>query len=196
MKIHNIEQRSEEWYEIKRLKMSASNAQAIMANGKGLESYCREIVRKHVANEEDRYTNDAMERGIELEAEARTIYEMETCSNVTEVGFVELDFNVGCSPDGLIDTDGLIEIKCPTNKVFFDYMLDGKIDTGYLAQMQMQMYVCDRSWCDYVVYNPNFPKSIIIKRVDRDEEMICKLETGLEEGRMKISEISNRLVEV
>ena len=194
MIIHNIEQRSDEWFTIKREKLGASHAQAIASQGKGLETYLIELMSEYysIAPKEN-YTNEHIERGNELESQARAIYELETGNEVEEVGFVEIDEYVGCSPDGLVGEDGLIEIKCPSDKVYFQYLLDGKIDTGYTWQMQMQMLICERKWCDYVVYNPNFEKSIVITRVYKNEEDFEKLEKGFEIARARIKEINNKI---
>jgi len=194
MELINIQQCSPEWLELRAKRMTASHAQAILANGKGLITYIRELMSDYYSNtEKESFTNKHTERGVELEPTARSIYELESGNEVTEIGFVILDDYVGCSPDGLIGEDGLIEIKCPSDKVYFNLLLDDKIDSKYYAQMQMQMYVCSRKWCDYVVYNPNYDKSIIIKRVECDEETIDKLCAGLVSGKRMIDEIIKRM---
>ena len=196
MIIHDMEQRSDEWFEVKRGKLGASHAQAIQAQGKGLDTYILELMAEYYSNGvTESYTNENMERGNELEAQARAIYELETGNEVQEVGFVEYDSYVGCSPDGMVGEEGLVEIKCPTNKVFFAYMLDGKIDTKYWWQMQMQLMITGRKWVDYVVYNPNYDKSIIIQRVEPDPEAFNKLFQGFEVARFSIDKIKKQLKE-
>ena len=196
MIIHDMEQRSDEWFEVKRGKLGASHAQAIQAQGKGLDTYILELMAEYYSNGVTvSYTNENMERGNELEAQARAIYELETGNEVQEVGFVEYDSYVGCSPDGMVGEEGLVEIKCPTNKVFFAYMLDGKIDTKYWWQMQMQLMITGRKWVDYVVYNPNYDKSIIIQRVEPDTEAFNKLFQGFEVARFSIDKIKKQLKE-
>jgi len=194
MKIVDVEQRSPEWFELRKRRMTASHAQAISANGKGLTSYIREkMCDIYSISTTESFTNSAMEHGIEQEEVARTIYEFESGNGVIEVGFVVYNDYAGASPDGIVGNDGLVEIKCPTNKVYFNLLLDQKIDSKYLWQMQMQMLVCDRKWCDYVVYNPNFKNQIFIKRVERDEKMIDKLLVGLESGEKLIKEIEKEM---
>ena len=188
-----MEQRSEEWFEIRKGKMTASHAQAIATNGKGLVTYIREKMCSLYSTSEDvGYTNSAMENGIEQEKVAKMLYEFESDKTVTDVGFVVYNDYVGCSPDGFAD-DGLIEIKCPTDKVYFNLLLDKKIDSKYEWQMQMQMLVCGRDWCDYVVYNPNFKQQLFIKRVLRDEEKMKKLEIGFESGIKMMKEIKKEV---
>lgn len=183
MKIINCTQGSTEWHDLRALRISASHAQAIGANGKGLNTYVTEKVCKYFSSaEEESYTNKAMAHGIEQEPVAVTMYEFETGSIAKEIGYVIHSEHVGCSPDRFIDEDGLAEVKCPSDNVYFKYILDGKIDTKYYAQMQMQMLICGKAWCDYVVYNPNFKKQLIIKRVYPDEIVFQKLIKGFETG--------------
>lgn len=184
MEIFNFEQRSHEWHAMrKELILTASNAACIATAEKGLDTYCREIVRKHYQiNEIENYDNEAMKVGREREAEARNIYQLETGLDVIEVGFVKYNQYAGCSPDGLVGNDGLIEIKCPTDKIYFDLLIDGKFDSSHLWQMQMQMLCCERQWCDYFVFNPNFSKNFILKRFLKDDDMQKKLIAGFNKG--------------
>lgn len=194
MIIHDIEQRTPEWFELKKFSMGASHAQAIGNCGKGLNSYIIEMMSEAYSEApRESFTNEHIERGNELEEQARLIYELETGNSVNEVGFVSIDEYVGCSPDGMVNEDGLIEIKCPKDKVFFQFYLDRKIDTKYYWQMQMQMLVTERSWCDYVVYNPNYKQSIIIERVYPDDKYFDKLRKGFVVGSDLIKEIKRKV---
>ena len=168
MIIHSMQQGSAEWHDIRKLKLTASHAQAIASAGKGLGTYTTEIVSKYFSTgEEKTYLNDEMQRGLELESEARTIYEFETGNEIKEVGFVEYNKYIGCSPDGLIDEDGGIEIKIHNDKVYTELLLHNKIDTKYLWQIQMNLFITGRQWFDYVAYNPNFKKTMYVKRIKR-----------------------------
>lgn len=189
MKIHNMPQGSEEWFEVRKLKLTASNAQAIGNQGKGLETLCRQLVCEYLSKPKDSYTNLDIERGIELEEDARIVYSLNTDNNVQQVGFIEISDFVGCSPDGLIGDDGLVEIKCYSDKHYLDYVLDGIIDSKYIWQMQMQMMLTCRVWCDFVVYNPNFENEMIIKRINEDIEKQIKISEGLIIGEKRIKEI-------
>jgi len=190
MKIVNCIQGSDSWKELRALRMGASHAQAIAANGKGLESYLREKVRVYFSQgEEVRYKNANMDNGNEQEATAATLYEFETGRKTHKIGYVIHGECSGCSPDRGVGDDGLIEIKCPTDKVFFDLLLDKKIDTGYIWQMQMQMLVCEKAWCDYVVYNPNFKTQLVIVRFLPNEKRFDKLRIGIEVGTKRMIEL-------
>ena len=129
------------------------------------------------SQEPERFRNKDMDRGNELEDSAAFLYQVETGQEIQKVGFVEHSEHVGCSPDLFVFRNGMAEIKCPDDKVYFQYLLDGKIDTKYQWQMRGQMWLYDRDWCDFVSYCPDFPESkqLYIFRVDRDEELEGKL---------------------
>ena len=197
MKIYNFEQRTEEWYNIRKGKMTASNAEIIIANGKGLETYIYNLMAEYYSSaEKENYINADMQRGIDLEPEARLEFEFYTDLDVQEVGFIEYNEFIGVSPDGLVGDDGLIEIKCPNDSIYFKLLLSNNIKPEYIAQMQMQMYVTERQYCYFVSYNPNFEKSLYIKKINRDEEMIEKLKKGLERGTQLIKEIKENFRKV
>lgn len=197
MIIMDIEQGTPEWFAVRSLRMTASHAQAIGANGKGLESYILEMVADHFSNAEKiHYSNEHTERGNKLEPEARSLYELDQSVEVQQVGFIVLDEYAGCSPDGIVSAKGLVEFKCPSDKVYFRRLIgDDKIDTQYIWQIQMQMYVTSREWCDYVEYNPNYAKSLYIQRVYRDESKINKIIAGLATGKAQIIDLVKKYEE-
>lgn len=192
MEIKNSIQGSDEWLEDRKGKLTASNAQAISANGKGLETYIYTLLAEKYSSNDEKYINEDMERGNELEAMARKLYELEKGVEIKEVGFVELDDYIGASPDGFIDDDGLVEIKSPNDKNHFYAITTEKIETKYIWQMQMQMYVTGRKWCDFVSFNPNFERELFIKRIDRDEKAIEKLKIGIETGKKLIKILTKK----
>lgn len=190
MKVYDtLVQGSDEWFKVRLGKLTASKAQAVASNGRGLETLCFEKVAEIISGtQESGYTNADMERGNEQETLARSAYEMETGNPVKQVGFVELDERVGCSPDGFVGEDGLVEIKCHKGSQFVKLIFSEKIDTKYVWQMQFQMFVTGRQWVDYVGFNENFPNLKII-RVHRDEDAIAKIVEGIETGKARIEEI-------
>jgi putative phage-type endonuclease len=193
MKIHNFEQNSPEWDQCRLGKFTASDAQAIATNGKGLQTLVYKKAAEIITGKaKGNYTNGDMDRGHELEDTARSNYEIENGVLVEKVGFCEMDKYTGCSPDGLVGDDGLVEIKCKDDANYVRYLYEKKVDSEYLWQMQMQMYVTDRQWVDYVVFNENFSK-FRVERVMRDEDKISKIKAGLESGIELLNKI---LVEV
>lgn len=194
--INNIEQGTPEWFAIRKGKMSASHAQAIGNSGRGLETYIYELMAEYYSSEEkEQFSNEHTERGNKLESTARGIYELENGVEIKQVGFVEHNDYVGCSPDGLVSEDGLVEIKCPNDTEYLKYLLFGEkqIDTKYIWQCQMQMLITERKWNDLIIYNPNFKKSILVFRQTPDREKFEALEIGFKMGQEKILEIKNKL---
>lgn len=190
MKIYNFPQYSPEWWKIREKCLTASHAQAIGANGAGLKTYVREImVSYYSSSTEEPYTNKTMARGLELESSAGLIYNMEFGIKTSAVGFVKSEDSVGCSPDLFAGGNGLVEIKCPEDKAYFNLLLDGKIDTKYMWQMQMQLMICEKEWCDYFVYNPNFDRHYFCERVYPDPVKFEKLNVGIASGKKLIKEI-------
>ena len=116
-------------------------------------------------------------------------YEFETGNTVTQVGFIELSDVVGCSPDGLVGDDGLLEIKNFSDKVYLELLLTGKIEKKYYNQMQMQLYVTGRKWCDYFVFNPNFiDKPYYMVRVYPDKDTFAHLDSALKSAKEQLYE--------
>lgn len=204
MEIHNVEQRSEDWFKLKsKYPLSASSAQAIGNNGKGLESLCWEVLsEKYSIADKEKFTNEHLERGIELENDARELYMLETGNIVTQVGFVSntaISSVGGASPDGLVNDNGLLEIKCFADIKHFKMVVESKktgtfeIEPQYIWQMQMQLLFTERQFVDFCAYNPNYVQSLLIQRVTIDKEMQTKVKEGLAKGEIIIKEIEKVL---
>ena len=189
-----MEQRSDEWFEIRKGKMTASNAQAISANGKGLETYIISLLAEKYSNNKVHFSNSDTERGCELEEQARLTYEIEY-SKTEIVGFIEMDEFTGCSPDSLVGDEGGLEIKCPDDKNFFKILLGGEkeIDTKYHWQIQMCLLISERKWWDIAFYNPNFEKNMIVFRIYPDMAKQEKLIMGIAKGKALMQEIEYKL---
>ncbi len=194
MQIYNdILQGTPEWFEIRRGKITASHAQAIGNNGKGLESYILDVMAEYFSStDKEQISNNHTERGIELEPTARTMYELENDCEVEQIGFCELNEYVGCSPDGLIGKTGMIEIKCLDDTKYFDILMNDKIDSAYDWQCQMNMLILNRKWCDLIYYNPNYTKSMKIFRLKPDKEKQEALKKGFEIAEERIKEIKSK----
>lgn len=197
--IHNVIQKSEEWFELRRkYPLTASHAQAIATGGKGLETLVWEVLaEKYSFAEKDRVTNKDMERGVELEDQARDIYQLETEVEVYEIGFItneKISPVGGVSPDGGIkNEDGGIEIKCFDDTKHFKYIVEGIApESQYEWQMQMQMLFAEWKFVDFCAYNPNYKDSLLIRRVYADKEKQQKIIDGLKIGEELIKEIENK----
>ena len=190
----DIVQGSDEWLAIRKGKMTASHAQEIASNGKGLDTYVTKIVAECFSSGGyEGFKNSHMERGTELEPVARSMYELETGHVVEEVGFIEYNEYAGCSPDGLIGEDGLVEIKCHDDVSHFKMIIGGarEIDTKYLWQIQMNLLITERAYGIYIAYNPNFTKSLLTFKIERDEEKIAQILIGLHSGEGKIKALKS-----
>lgn len=123
------------------------------------------------------YDSIAMQHGTEYEPMARQAYEAHTGNFVTEVGFIKLGEFVGGSPDGLIDDDGGLEIKCPFNSAnHLQCFLTG-MPEEHIGQVQGNIWVTGREWWDFVSFDPRMPKpfDIYVQRVPKDDEYVAKL---------------------
>lgn len=185
MKIIECVQGSEEWFKIRGLKLTGSHAQEIGNYGKGLETYCFKLASEHYSTaSKEHFTSKDTERGNELEPIARSLYELENEVEVEEVGFIEINDYLGCSPDGLVGEDGLIEIKCPDDLNHFKIIINGQqeIDSKYIWQVQMNLLLTGRKWADLIYYNPNYKENMIIYRILPSKDKHTELEKGIEKG--------------
>ena len=127
------------------------------------------------------FQNFAMKRGIELEPYAVAAYENSELVCVDSVGFVQHPDHefIGVSPDGYVGEDGLVEIKCPLSSgKHLNALKEYSHYDEYKWQVQGQLWVTGRSWCEVVSFDPRMPKhlQLAIIRVHPDPEMIKQLE--------------------
>ena len=113
-------------------------------------------ITQHV---EPHYISDDMLRGMEDELTARDLYS-EKYAPATQCGFVTNDrwgVTIGCSPDGLVGDDGMIEIKSRRQKYQIETIVSGEMPADYLMQVQTALLVTERAWCDFVTYSGGLP---------------------------------------
>ena len=192
MIIHNINQSTEEWQALRLGKFTASNFHIFLGSSQTRTNEIYKKAAERITNkkcDQDFFKNGHIDRGHELEPIAREAYTFETGNEVEEVGFIELDDFVGCSPDGLINGKGLLEIKCLDNHGFIKVKNKNYIAPMHKTQIQFCLMVTDREYFDYVIFNPNFgDKGLIIKRVERDEEYIEKIKIALDKAKKEVLE--------
>lgn len=142
---------------------------------------------------EEHYQSVAMQSGIALEAEARAMYELITGNEVKEVGVCFPDERklCGSSPDGLVDPNGALEIKCPLSHTHVDYLIKGTLPTDYFAQVQGQLFVTGRKYVDFFSYYPGLNPLLI--RVEPDTVFIKALQIELEIFCRELDEITKKL---
>jgi putative phage-type endonuclease len=159
----------------------------------------RLVAERLTGKVEESYSNKAMEWGTNTEPFARTAYELAKNCMVEQIDFVEHPTikMSGASPDGLIDGDGLVEIKCPNTATHLEYLLDGVAPSQYINQMQWQMACTGRAWCDFVSYDPRLPieHQLFIIRVMRDDEHIKKQEEAVKKIDLEVEDIISKLNE-
>jgi putative phage-type endonuclease len=196
--IDTIEQGTPEWLALKAGKPSTSNFDKIIKNdgkpSKQSTKYAYQLLgEKLLGYIPETYTNRAMERGNELEAEAREFYQFTNDVEVNQVAVVykdeEKDFLA--SPDGLVGNDGLVEIKCPLLPTHIEYLLKNELPAKYFQQVQGQLFVTDRKWVDFISYYPSIKPLIV--RVERDEKFIQLLEVELSLFCKELKELEKKL---
>ena len=182
---HEIDQSTDDWLQLRMGFITSSNFAKIMANYPGgfgnpaLEYAMRIAIEGQTKSSVETFKSEWMERGIELEQDAREQYQIETFSEVAPGGFMEMG-RIGSSSDGLTGK-GMIEIKSPKYTTHFERLIKGGMDLKYKWQVHGQMWIYDRPWVDFVSYCPDFPqrKQLYVFRVERDAETEKKLITRL-----------------
>ena len=200
-----IEQGTTEWHLQRLGKVTASRVADVLSKGKSGESASRKnyrtelLVQRLTGQPGESFTNAAMEWGTATEPLARIAYEAEMGVFVDQVAFIDHPSiaQFGCSPDGLVAQDGLIEIKCGNTATHIDWMLDGKPPTKHIPQMQCQMAVTGRQWCDFVSFDPRLPDDLqlFVVRLERDEEYIEAMESEVKKFLSEVDEMFTKLKE-
>ncbi len=198
-----MEQRTEEWFRARVGKATASRIADVLAKIKIGESASRKnykmelVVQRLTGQPGESFTNAAMEWGTATEPQARMAYEAHTGSFVEEKGFIDHPTieGFGCSPDGLVGDDGLIEIKCMNTANHVETIIEGKPPSRYIPQMQCQMAVTGRQWCDFVAFDPRLPEDLqlLVVRVDRDQEYIDQMEVEVKQFLSEVNDLFNQL---
>jgi hypothetical protein len=182
----DIIQGTEDWFDIKRGKISASHISDIQAKGKGVtrKNYAAQIIGERLSGKtEDSYTSNDMLKGIEREPDARLLYEEKQGVLVEQVGFIDHPFiaNFGCSPDGMV-TGGMVEIKCVKTSTMIEYLTTNTIPNKYVKQMLGQLATQpDRTFNDFIAYCPELGEKyqLLIIRLERDDDAIREIESDV-----------------
>ena len=163
-------QGSDEWLEVRRGLLTASEMKMILtptlkvASNDKERAHLYELLAQRITGYvEPHYIGDDMLRGHEDEIEARLLY-AKHYAPVEEVGFITNDvlgFNIGCSPDGLVGDDGMIECKSRRQKFQVEVIITGEVPTEHMMQVQTALFVTGRKWCDYVSYCGGMPMMVI-----------------------------------
>jgi putative phage-type endonuclease len=186
-----LEQGTEAWRQARCGSLGASSVHEALARTKSgwgasrANILARLLIERLTGIPQDAYTNAAMQHGIETEPEARAAYQFEAGMLVKQIGLRKHATIAGthASPDGLVGDDGLLEIKCPATATHLDRLLGEPIPGKYIIQMQWQLAVTGRAWCDYVSFDPRMPENmrLHIERVTRDDRHIAEIEAQVRE---------------
>lgn len=185
-----MEQRSDAWYQARLGKVTASRLADVMARTKSgyaasRQNYMAELICQRLTGKlEGGYSSTAMQRGTELEQVAREMYALnEFDADITEVGLIDHPVISGfaASPDGLVNDDGLIEIKCPNTWTHLQTLKTGEPKRQYLLQMHAQMMCTGRKWCDFVSYDDRLPSELAYfkTRIHFDEALAKEIESDV-----------------
>ena len=196
IEIINCEQGTPEWLSLRCGLVTASEFHTVMAKGKGSSvsktrlTYLYKLLGERITGEiQEGYSNQHMARGNEMEQEAADMYAMLKDAEPETVGFVR-NGEKGCSPDRLIGNNGLLEIKTKLPHIQLALLDKGEMPTEHIAQVQGQIWVCEREWCDFFSYWPKIKP--FIKRIYRDDKYIENLNTEVSKFLDELHEMEHR----
>lgn len=196
MKVHYCEQLSEEWYELRLGKVTASHFGDVIA-GKDTsrrKTYMMRLLAERMTGQrQESYSDKNMEWGIETELQAREYYEWVMDEVVEQVGICFAD-EAGASPDGLVGSEGTLEIKCPLTTTHLGYILDNRLPAQYKPQVQGQLLITGRKWADFISFDPRYLKQPMWRiRVERDQAYLEKLSAASAAFITELSEMERKL---
>lgn len=192
----DIEQNTEEWLALRMGRFTASSFADLMGakSNVGYKKAINNVVFELLTGKSpEGFSSEWMQRGHELEPIAREEYEMLTFNTVTDGGFYKYGEYIGASPDGNIDSDGLLEIKCPAPHTMIDYLSANKLPSTYRWQVQGQLFVSGRQYVDFFAYHPDL-KPLLIKcyPVEADQEALrIALDEAIVEMKAKLNSIKS-----
>ena len=197
MRVIKCEQGTEEWFRVRSGMPTSSEFATVMASGKGGgESKTRRTYLLKLAGEiltgepMEGYSNTHMERGKIMEDEARNFYAFMVDAEPERVGFIT-NGPKGCSPDSLIGTAGMLEVKTKLPHLMIDVLLKDEFPSDHKAQCQGALWVAEREWIDIVVYWPNLP--LFVKRAYRDEAYIKTMSDAIDAFNTELQEVIEKV---
>lgn len=198
LQIFDCEQGTPEWFAARLGIPTASKFATVMAQGraKGTPSVTRRDYMLDLIGEQmtgqcaESYSNAHMHRGHEMEPDARNLYAMIRDVEPSVVGFMRRG-DVGASPDSLVGDDGLLEIKTRLPRLQLGLILSGGLPSEHKAQVQGQLWVSGREWCDFLTYWPGLPVHIV--RVNRDEEYIATIAAAVDSFNGEMADLAEQI---
>jgi hypothetical protein len=172
-------QGSPKWKALRAGIVTASEFGAMLAKGEGKmrRALLLRLAGERITGEpEETFTNAAMERGRQMEEQARLAYALVAGAEPKRISFARNEL-AGASPDALLSADGLLEVKNCKPSVLIEILEKGDFPPQHVAQVQGQMWITERAWCDLVCYWPKMP--LFIKRAYRDPAYIANLRSAV-----------------
>jgi hypothetical protein len=207
VKIIDFPQGSREWAQARAARVTASNVGKVLSRSKDRKSegsvradYKARIIAELLTGQpqENDFTSDDMEGGIEMEPFARAAYEVHTGDLVDQVGFVVHPrlARSGASPDGLVSAAGMVQIKCPKPKTHLMYRLAGVVPSKYEPQLAWEIATCEREWSDFVSYCPAFPAPInlFVVRQLHDPKRAQEITAEINQFNREVDELVEKLM--
>lgn len=192
-----IEQGTPEWYQCRLGIPTASQFHTVLASGRGggesktRREYLYKLTGEILTGEPMyTYSNAHMERGKEMESEARDMYVFLTDLDLQRVGFIR-NGNKGCSPDSLIGNDGMLEIKTKLAHLQCEMLDYDEFPSEHKAQCQGQLWVAEREWVDFCSYWPKLP--LFAKRIYRDEPYIKRLSAEMDRFNNELANLVEKI---
>lgn len=201
------EQRTPEWFALRLGIPTASCFKHVMAKGRGTApsvtrgNYVVDQALEILTGEpqESDYTNRHMDRGMEHEPLALIRYELQRQVMLRDVCFIRHhELQAGCSPDSLVNDDGMVEVKCPIPRIHAEYLLLTTVPEAYWWQVQGELLITGRAWCDFVSFNASFPEplQLHIIRARPDASAHADLRAGLKAFNADVAEMVRHLREL
>jgi len=197
-----VEQRSQQWFEIRRGKITSSEFHKIVGDGKVKETYLLEKIAETLGGFAQPAGGPAIEWGTELESTAIDYYTEKTGIVIEKASFIPVSNYYGGSPDGIAPPDGIIEVKCPytTVKHLKHGLIKSDVDfkktsPEYYYQCISNMICANAQWCDFISYDPRLKTKhqMFIYRLNRDENEIKSMQEKLEAAIKQLEELKTKL---
>lgn len=197
MQIIDCEQNSESWLRARMGIPTASQFKTLLGINKDAkdkktrQTYMLKLAGEILTGEPmENYTNDHMERGHIMEDEARSFYAFMHDAEPKRVGFIRSG-NAGCSPDSLIDANGILEIKTAMPHILGELIIKDAFPPEHKAQCQGALWIAEREWIDICIYWPKMPR--FVKRTFRDEPYIKELQSAVDQFNVELNDLVDRL---
>jgi hypothetical protein len=196
MQVFTCDQGTDEWFAARMGIPTASQFATVMAKGEGKTrtTYLHKLAGEILTGEPmDSFSNAHTDRGHEMEPAARALYAMMMDTDPELIGFVRTG-RAGASPDALVGARGLLEIKTKLPHLQIELLMSGKMPAAHRKQVQGQLWIAERDWCDFVSYWPGLP--LFVVREHRDEKLIAEISDAVDRFNEDLDAVVARVQEM